>query len=99
MDLQDDKEITEEYAYKMGKDSHENGANERNCDFRLFSRPELTRAWEKGNSGKSVFVSNDKWKEEFRKRFTAGGLMLAFNPEIIEKFIEELLSEKKDEKM
>lgn len=31
----------------------------------------------------------EEWKEEFRKKFTAGGLTLAFNPEIIEAFIEE----------
>ena len=40
--------MTEEYAYKMGKDCALNGANEKNCHFSIFSSPEHTRAWERG---------------------------------------------------
>lgn len=39
---------SKEYAYKMGLDCAKNGANEKNCHFSIFSSPENTRAWEKG---------------------------------------------------
>ena len=39
---------SKEYAYKMGLDFAKNGANEKNCHFSIFSSPENTRAWEKG---------------------------------------------------
>ena len=42
------QKITEEHAEAMGKDCRLNGANTKNCAFYLFSRPELTRAWERG---------------------------------------------------
>lgn len=35
-------------AERMGYDCARNGANETNCDFRLFATPELTAAWERG---------------------------------------------------
>ncbi len=34
----------------MGYDSVLNGANEINCSYRIFSKPELTRAWEEGKA-------------------------------------------------
>jgi len=37
-------------AEKAGYDCGKNGANTTNCDFRLFARPELTKAWERGNA-------------------------------------------------
>lgn len=46
--------ITVEYAEKMGRDCRINGANTTNCNFALFSRPELTRAWERGNETPSA---------------------------------------------
>jgi len=36
-------------AYEQGLDSGLNGANTTNCHFRLFSSPDKTRAWERGN--------------------------------------------------
>ena len=39
----------EKYAYEMGKDCKLNGANEKNCNFKIFSSPSMTRAWELGN--------------------------------------------------
>jgi hypothetical protein len=33
----------------LGYDSGKNGANLTNCDFRIFSTGERTRAWERGN--------------------------------------------------
>lgn len=39
---------SKEYAYKMGLDCAKNGANEKNCHFSIFSSPENTGAWEKG---------------------------------------------------
>lgn len=35
-------------AYEAGKDSVINGANTENCNFRIFSTPEKTKAWERG---------------------------------------------------
>ena len=42
-----EEEKTKEY--KAGYDASLNGANEVNCDFRLFNTPKKTREWEKGN--------------------------------------------------
>ena len=36
-------------AYEQGFDSGLNGANTTNCHFTLFSSPDKTRAWERGN--------------------------------------------------
>ena len=44
--------VTEEYAEKMGRDCAVNGANTTNCNFRLFARSELTKAWERGKARK-----------------------------------------------
>jgi len=41
------EEKTEEYI--QGFDAGRYGANERNCNFRLFSTPEKTKEWERGN--------------------------------------------------
>lgn len=35
-------------AYKMGYDCGMNGANQINCNFRIFGSPESTREWERG---------------------------------------------------
>jgi hypothetical protein len=40
--------IDEQMAYAAGYDCGWNGANEKNCDFRFFRTPEMTREWEKG---------------------------------------------------
>ena len=37
-------------AYEMGVDCRVNGANINNCDFRVFSSPEKTKAWEVGKN-------------------------------------------------
>jgi len=37
-----------QHSYQMGFDYYLHGANESNCDFRLFRTKELTAAWEKG---------------------------------------------------
>lgn len=36
-------------AYNFGLDAGYNGANTKNCHFTIFSKPEFTREWEKGN--------------------------------------------------
>lgn len=36
------------HAFDMGYDCGINGANAVNCDFRIFSAPEFTKAWESG---------------------------------------------------
>lgn len=43
---------TTDDAYKAGQDYAANGANEGNCHFRFFMRPELTAAWEAGGAGR-----------------------------------------------
>ena len=50
-----------EYAYRMGQDCALNGANTTNCNFRIFSKPEYTKAWERGNK-KSLQPSERKGK-------------------------------------
>lgn len=45
-----EKEIKK--AYEAGKDKRKNGANENNCNFRYFSTPRQTKAWEQGVMGK-----------------------------------------------
>ena len=42
------KGIDKKKAFTMGYDCGQNGADERNCNFVLFSRPELTKEWERG---------------------------------------------------
>ena len=39
---------TIDHAFKMGADFAVNGANDKNCDFRIFLTHESTRAWEDG---------------------------------------------------
>ena len=42
------KTISRKYAFDMGVDYAKNGANQTNCDFRLFATQELTYEWERG---------------------------------------------------
>jgi len=44
--------MNEKYAYDMGKDCALNGANTTNCSFAIFSKPEFTKAWERGKNEK-----------------------------------------------
>ncbi len=39
-----------EYCYKMGVDRALNGANTTNCHWSLFSSPERTKEWERGEA-------------------------------------------------
>jgi len=57
-----------EYAYKMGYDRQKNGANTTNCHFMIFSSPENTRAWEKGQRDAKI-VEGEKTKEKFNKEY------------------------------
>lgn len=41
---------TTDHAYNMGYDCGKNGSNEKNCDFKIFSNPENTKAWERGKA-------------------------------------------------
>ena len=41
-------EVDEKKAFEMGYDCAKSGANETNCHFALFSKPEFTKAWETG---------------------------------------------------
>jgi hypothetical protein len=41
--------ITPKQAYRYGFDCGKNGANTTNCHFAIFSVPENTREWERGN--------------------------------------------------
>lgn len=43
------KQITVQQAYDFGFDAGKNGANETNSNFAIFSTPEKTKAWERGN--------------------------------------------------
>lgn len=46
-----------EYIYKMGFDCGKNGPTLTNCHFALFSSPETTAEWERGNAdGKRTAV-------------------------------------------
>lgn len=42
------KPVTEDEAWMAGHDAAMRGADTENCHFKFFSRPELTKAWEKG---------------------------------------------------
>lgn len=39
-----------DFEYRMGYDAGMNGANANNCHFSIFSTPEKTKAWERGNA-------------------------------------------------
>ena len=41
---------TMQSAYELGFDCGTNGADEQNCHFSIFARPEYTKAWELGKS-------------------------------------------------
>ena len=51
--------------YDMGYDAGLNGANETNCNFRLFATREATKEWERGHKNglkskpKSTTTQND----------------------------------------
>lgn len=38
------------HAEEMGFDCGANGPNDTNCHFAIFSRPEFTKAWERGKA-------------------------------------------------
>ena len=40
--------VTPKDAWLAGYDCEKNGANTQNCHFSFFSKPELTKEWEKG---------------------------------------------------
>jgi len=40
----------QQHSYQMGFDYYLHGANESNCDFRLFRTEALGTAWEKGRT-------------------------------------------------
>ena len=42
------------HAYKMGYDCGMRGANEDNCNFRIFSAREYTREWERGKKDAEI---------------------------------------------
>lgn len=44
------KRLTLKEAFQLGLDCGMNGATEKNCDFRIFATPELTKEWERGNN-------------------------------------------------
>ena len=43
------KGITKEEAYLLGRDCSINGADQVNCNFKIFETEELKNAWEEGN--------------------------------------------------
>ena len=53
--------ITKEYAYKMGLDRAKNGSNLTNCHFSIFSSPENTKEWERGESDGKKLLKEKKW--------------------------------------
>ena len=40
--------MNKEQAFNCGVNYAKNGANEINCNFGIFSKPEFTKAWENG---------------------------------------------------
>ena len=42
--------MNEQEVYDYGRDCGINGANTTNCNFGIFSRPEFTKAWERGKA-------------------------------------------------
>jgi hypothetical protein len=42
--------VDEEYAEDMGYDAGKNGPNGTNTHFAIFSRPQFTKAWERGKA-------------------------------------------------
>ncbi len=46
--------MNEREAYDWGKDCAINGANKVNCNFKIFSSPELTKAWESGKKENKI---------------------------------------------
>ena len=49
---------SKEYAYKQGFDCGNNGANDDNCDYTIFSCPENTAEWERGKKSGEQSKSN-----------------------------------------
>ena len=54
--------MDEQMAYEFGRDCEINGANTSNCNFAIFSRPEYTKAWEKGKKEASASAENKNEK-------------------------------------
>lgn len=50
--------MTEDTAYSLGYDAGLNGANLTNSNFSIFSRPEFTAAWERGNKDAKLLNAN-----------------------------------------
>ena len=48
MGRKEGKEMNEDMAYNHGLDCGKNGADTTNCHFSNFSKPEYTKAWERG---------------------------------------------------
>ena len=42
--------MTEKEAYDHGFDAGRHSPNTTNCNFRIFSKPKYTHAWEKGKA-------------------------------------------------
>jgi len=53
-----------QHAYEMGRNANFNKPDEVNCDFRIFSSPAKTRAWERGRDE----ALKEKEKELLRKK-------------------------------
>jgi len=51
-------ETDEDRAYGAGFDCGRNGANDENCHFKYFTKPELAAAWEGGK--RAAESTNDK---------------------------------------
>lgn len=52
------------YEFRMGFDAVVKGANEINCDYRIFRRPELTKEWELGCAAARALIEMDQKKNE-----------------------------------
>jgi len=56
---------TMQQAYELGFDCGKNGANETNCHFSIFARPEYTKAWELGKADAAAgFSYNEEVNDE-----------------------------------
>lgn len=47
-----------EHAYTAGRNCALHGPDESNCHFSLFSRPDLTAAWEQGKADMEAEMQN-----------------------------------------
>lgn len=53
--------MTEQDAEKYGYDCGKHGANTTNCNFAIFSRRELTKAWERGKAKADREKGGEPW--------------------------------------